>query len=103
MIPAPTDFTFEPIFLALAVVAGFFYFRSLGRDQRHVPWWRPAAFLGGLALIALSLNSPLETISAHWIADPGFSAAVEDFLERERQGVAIEKLHLEELTPFRKG
>ena len=46
---------------------------------------------------------PVETISAHWIADPGFSAAVEDFLERERQGVAVEKMHLEELTPFRKG
>ncbi|KZY57555.1 hypothetical protein A3736_05510 [Erythrobacter sp. HI0063] len=46
---------------------------------------------------------PVETISAHWIADPGFSAAVEDFLERERQGVAIEKLHLQELTPFKKG
>jgi cytochrome c oxidase assembly factor CtaG len=67
VIPAPTDFTFEPIFLALAVVAGFFYFRSLGRVQGHVPWWRPAAFLGGLALIALSLNSPLETISAHYL------------------------------------
>ena len=46
---------------------------------------------------------PVETVSAHWIADPGFSAAVEDFLERERQGVAVEKMHLEELTPFRKG
>ena len=46
---------------------------------------------------------PVETVSAHWIADPGFSAAVEDFLERERQGVAMEKMQLEELTPFRKG
>jgi predicted N-acyltransferase len=46
---------------------------------------------------------PVQTWSAHWIADPGFRAAVADFLERERQGVASDQLYLGSRTPFRKG
>ena len=46
---------------------------------------------------------PVETVSAHWIADPGFRAAVADFLEREREGVATDQLYLDEKTPFKKG
>ena len=46
---------------------------------------------------------PVRTWSMHWIADPGFRAAVADFLERERLGVAQEQLFLGERTPFRKG
>ncbi|MBC2670528.1 GNAT family N-acetyltransferase [Novosphingobium piscinae] len=46
---------------------------------------------------------PVQTISAHHIVHPGFRAAVADFLERERAGVAQEQLLLGERTPFRKG
>lgn len=46
---------------------------------------------------------PVQTLSAHHIAHPGFRAAVADFLERERAGVAQEQLLLGERTPFRKG
>lgn len=46
---------------------------------------------------------PVETRSAHWIADPRFREAVSDFLERERRGVAADRLFLGERTPFRKG
>ena len=46
---------------------------------------------------------PVQTYSAHWIADPGFRAAVGDFLERERAGVDAEQAFLDERTPFRKG
>lgn len=46
---------------------------------------------------------PVQTWSMHWIADPGFRAAVADFLERERQGVAQDQGLLRERTPFRKG
>lgn len=46
---------------------------------------------------------PVRTWSTHWIADPGFRAAVADFLERERVGVAQEQLCLGERTPFKKG
>lgn len=46
---------------------------------------------------------PVQTWSAHWIADAGFRAAVADFLERERAGVASDQLHLGGRTPFRKG
>ncbi len=45
---------------------------------------------------------PVKTWSAHWIADPGFRAAVADYLERERRGVASDQMFLGERTPFRK-
>jgi predicted N-acyltransferase len=45
---------------------------------------------------------PVETRSMHWIGDPGFRAAVADFLEREREGVAQDRLLLGDRTPFRK-
>ena len=46
---------------------------------------------------------PVRTTSAHWIADSGFRAAIADFLERERAGVAADANYLETRTPFRKG
>jgi predicted N-acyltransferase len=46
---------------------------------------------------------PVATTSMHYIADPGFRAAVADFLERERAGVAMDQRQLGQLTPFRKG
>ena len=46
---------------------------------------------------------PTATASMHYLADPGFRAAVEDFLSRERMGVGMDQLHLAERTPFRKG
>lgn len=46
---------------------------------------------------------PVQTVSAHHVVHPGFRAAVSDFLERERAGVAQEQLLLGERTPFRKG
>ncbi|MDP4573596.1 GNAT family N-acetyltransferase [Qipengyuania sp. G39] len=46
---------------------------------------------------------PVETISAHWIADRGFREAVADFLERERAGVAADRNYLQNRTPFKKG
>ncbi len=46
---------------------------------------------------------PVETVSAHWIADPGFRDAIADFLARERQGVASDRNFLARRTPFKKG
>lgn len=45
---------------------------------------------------------PVQTWSMHHIADPRFRAAVADFLELERQGVALDQLRLGEHTPFRR-
>lgn len=45
---------------------------------------------------------PVETTSAHWIADPNFAAAVADFLERETHAVREEGRALAEFSPFRK-
>ena len=42
------------------------------------------------------------TWSAHYIADPGFRAAVADFLRRERPAVEREIAALDEMAPFRK-
>ena len=44
---------------------------------------------------------PITTVSAHWIADPGFRAAVADFLQRERDGVAQDKSFLVQRPPSR--
>ncbi len=45
---------------------------------------------------------PVPTYSAHYLPDPGFRAAVEDFLQAERRAVAHEIEALDELTPFKK-
>jgi hypothetical protein len=45
---------------------------------------------------------PVHTWSAHWIADAGFAAAVEEFLVRERGAIEHEMQALAELSPFRK-
>lgn len=58
-----TDFSFEPLFLVLAVVAAAVYMRSARADRP--PRWKVLCFGGGLFLVAASLNSPLETIAAH--------------------------------------
>ena len=46
---------------------------------------------------------PVETVSAHWVADPGFRDAIADFLAREREGVASDRNFLARRTPFKKG
>jgi predicted N-acyltransferase len=46
---------------------------------------------------------PVQTWSAHYIADPGFRSAIADFLDRERRGIAQDQLWLGERTPFKKG
>ncbi|WP_416897671.1 MAG: GNAT family N-acetyltransferase [Minwuia sp.] len=46
---------------------------------------------------------PVTTHSIHWIADPGFRRAVDDYLEHERREVQREIDYLSDLSPFRKG
>ncbi len=62
---SPTDFSFEPIFLALALAAAVLYVRAARTES--VETWRLVAFASGLFLIAGSLNSPLETIAARYL------------------------------------
>jgi putative membrane protein len=63
--PAPSSFTFEPLFIALPVVAAVFYVRAARRERP--PAWRIVLFSLGLLLIAGALNSPLETIAANYL------------------------------------
>jgi predicted N-acyltransferase len=46
--------------------------------------------------------SPGPTFSAHWIVDPGFRRAVDNFLKQERPAVEQEIEGLMEYSPFRK-
>lgn len=46
---------------------------------------------------------PVATYSAHYIADPGFRAAVADFLRHEARSEDAEREALSELSPFRRG
>jgi predicted N-acyltransferase len=45
---------------------------------------------------------PVETYSAHWIADPGLRDAVENYLDHERRQIAHEIAGLAEYGPFRR-
>ena len=44
---------------------------------------------------------PVATGSAHWLAHPAFARAVQDFLEREQDGVSHYLSGLKERSPFR--
>lgn len=44
---------------------------------------------------------PVETRSAHWLAHPQFSRAIEDYLERETEGIAKYVNELREHSPFK--
>ena len=44
---------------------------------------------------------PVEAVSAHWLADPRFAQAVENFLEREGMGIARYVDELCEHSPFK--
>lgn len=45
---------------------------------------------------------PVKTRSAHWLAHPQFAAAVEDFLARESEHVAMHMDELAERNPYRR-
>ncbi len=62
-------FSFEPLFIVLALAAAAFYVRavrSAAADDRPGPG-RALVFGLGLALVAVPVNSPLETLSAHYL------------------------------------
>ncbi|MFN2467344.1 MAG: cytochrome c oxidase assembly protein [Gaiellaceae bacterium] len=65
MTPAPSEFTFEPLFLVLALAAALLYGRAARRERP--PAYRIALFGLGVALVAGALNSPLETLAAHYL------------------------------------
>lgn len=45
---------------------------------------------------------PVRTVSAHYIVHEGLRAAIADYLERERAGIAQDQCWLGDRTPFRK-
>ena len=45
--------------------------------------------------------APSETVSAHWLAHPQFAAAIEQFLAREKRGVAEYVDELNDRSPFK--
>jgi putative membrane protein len=62
---SPTDFSFEPLFLVLAAAAAVLYWRAARADPP--PTWRIVSFASGVFLLAAALNSPLETVAAHYL------------------------------------
>jgi putative membrane protein len=59
---SPTDFSFEPAYIVVAVAASVAYVRAARNDRPNR--WRIASFAAGAFLLAAALNSPLETIAA---------------------------------------
>ncbi len=66
MSPSSTSFSFEWIFLVLSAAAVYGYVRLARRVERPSAG-RATIFALGIALIAFSLNSPLETIAIHYL------------------------------------
>ena len=64
--PASYSFSFEPLFLVLAAAAVYGYVR-LARTVERPSRLRIALFGTGIVLVAVSLNSPLETIAIHYL------------------------------------
>jgi cytochrome c oxidase assembly factor CtaG len=62
---SPYAFGFEPLFAVLAVAAAVLYWRAARSDPPSR--WRLVSFVAGLFLLAASLNSPLENLSAHYL------------------------------------
>lgn len=46
---------------------------------------------------------PVRTVSAHYIVHDGLRAAIADYLEQERAGIALDQMSLGAHSPFRKG
>jgi putative membrane protein len=63
--PSPGSFSWEPLFLALGALSAVLYLRAARRD--HPSRWRAASFAAGLLLVVVPLNSPLETVAAHYL------------------------------------
>lgn len=59
---SPYRFSFEPLFLVLPALAGVLYARAGGFRTRRWP-----VFTLGLLLVAAPLNTPLETLAAHYL------------------------------------
>ena len=64
--PASTSFSFEPLFLVLSAAAVYGYVR-LARTVERPSAGRVTLFGLGVALVAMPLNSPLETIAIHYL------------------------------------
>jgi putative membrane protein len=62
---SPYRFSFEPLFLVLAAAAAVLYFREARRDRPGTA--RIVSFTAGLLLVAVPVNSPLETLAAHYL------------------------------------
>ena len=60
-----TDFTYEPAFVVLALLAALLYARAARRER--VPGWKVLLFGLSLVLIVAALNSPLETVAVHYL------------------------------------
>ena len=64
--PAASSFSFEPLFLVFGAVVVYGYVR-LARTVERPSFWRATVFGLGVALVTISLNSPLETIAVHYL------------------------------------
>jgi len=75
------------------------YYQAIDYALAHGLTRVEAGAQGGHKLVRGYL--PITTYSAHWIANPSFRDAVEDYLIAERDQVALEKEMLAERAPFK--
>ena len=65
----PYGFSFEPLFFVLGLAVVYAYVRAIRRTepQERRSTRRRWVFGFGVALVVVPLNSPLETLSAHYL------------------------------------
>ncbi|MBM3678705.1 MAG: cytochrome c oxidase assembly protein [Actinobacteria bacterium] len=67
MSPAPWSMSWEPLFIVLGVLAAIAYVRAWRRSDPRPSRRRAWAFGVGIALVVVSLNSPMETIAVEYL------------------------------------
>lgn len=69
MTGSPYRFGFEPLFVVLGLVALVIYVRALRHapDDERPGTGRIAVFVTGVLLVVVPLNSPIETLAAHYL------------------------------------
>jgi cytochrome c oxidase assembly factor CtaG len=65
MTPDPYSFSWEPLFVPLGIAAGALYVKAARADPPGK--LRATAFFLGVALVVVPVNSPLETLAAHYL------------------------------------
>lgn len=70
-LPLWANWSFDPQFLVPVAIVAWFYVHGLSRwktRSREHPWWRTALYFTGLALLVISIESPIDRLAEHYLS-----------------------------------